>query len=138
MLLIDAAWLRERMGEELLPCPPLIMGAALSSKAGAVMDAILADQENAADMLIELLLELRARHSRADKGDETHPPQWPDLNDGDDATHADKTVTFHSYRFSRARPALFWHGSAPARIFFLVIGPCGGACGSASPSSKEQ
>lgn len=88
MLLIDAAWLRERMGEELLLCPPLIKDAALSSIAGAVMDAILADQENAADMLAELLLELRARHSRAGKGGETHPHQWPALNNRDDATHA--------------------------------------------------
>lgn len=118
MLLIDAAWLRERMGEELLLCPPLIMGAALSSKAGAVMDAILAAQENAADMLIELLLELRARHSRADKGDETHPHQWPDLNDRDDATHADKPVTFHSYRFSRSGLAPFLARLSPGPDFF--------------------
>lgn len=73
MLLMDAAWLRERMGEGLLFCPPLIKDAALSSKAGAVMDAILADQENAADMLTELLLELRALHGRSDKVGESHP-----------------------------------------------------------------
>lgn len=88
MLLIDAAWLRERMGEELLLCSPLIKDVALSSKAGAVMEAILTDQKNAANMLTELLLELRARHTHVDKGIETHPHQWPDLNDGGDATHA--------------------------------------------------
>lgn len=88
MLLMDAAWLRERMGEGLLFCPPLIKDAALSSKVGAVMDAILADQENAADMLTELLLELRALHGRSGKVGESHPHQWPDLNGGGDTIHA--------------------------------------------------
>ncbi len=77
MLLIDEAWLQECMAEGLTPCPPRIKDATLFRKATAVMDVIRAGQENAVDMLRDLLLELRTQHGRSAAECQTHNPQLP-------------------------------------------------------------
>lgn len=85
MLLMDVDWLRQRGGGDLSGCPPLIRDAALSPKVAAVMEAILADRADAADMLADVLQEIRTRHGGAGPQD-----TGPQDTGHDDAGHEKK------------------------------------------------
>lgn len=85
MLLIDAAWLQERIPDAREPRVPLIRDAALFRRAEAVVEAFLADRDNAPAMLADLLLDLHARDSGT--APDGGPPTFlcPNLNDAEDA-----------------------------------------------------
>lgn len=87
MLLIDETWAKECMADGLAPCLALVRDATLFPKAVAVMDAICADQENAVEMLADLLRELQARHGRSATGCQTRSHLLPVLNDTENSVY---------------------------------------------------
>ncbi len=89
MLLIDMDWLREHIANDLSTCTPLIRDTALFPKAAAIVEAILANQDNAASLLTDLLLKLQAQYGGTSRQNNQPTLPWPGLNPPDDANSTD-------------------------------------------------
>lgn len=89
MLLIDMDWLREHLTDDLTTCTPLIKDATLFPKAVSVIEAILAERDDAVSLLTDLLSEVRTQYGGSDLQSRQPAPPWSGLNPSDEANSAD-------------------------------------------------